>query len=156
MELQCGKRFVMTDGDNEDFSYLCSRLDENLDELVGTKFQRKQYEQFNTREAIHDVILIYDGNRPIGCGSFKHYDQETMEIKRVFVEKEFRGQGLSKELLSRLEEKAKSKGYKYAVLETGKPLVAAMKLYKSIGYKVVPNYGPYKEMPNSICMEKEL
>ena len=47
-------------------------------------------------------------------------------------------------------------GYKYLILESGEPLVAAMALYKKLGYKVIPNYGQYKDMPESICMRKDL
>lgn len=46
--------------------------------------------------------------------------------------------------------------YRYLILESGEPLVAAMALYRQIGYKVIPNYGQYKDMPDSICMKKEL
>lgn len=28
--------------------------------------------------------------------------------------------------------------------------------YRKIGYKVIPNYGQYKDMPESVCMRKEL
>ena len=55
-----------------------------------------------------------------------------------------------------LEERAKNKGYKYLILESGEPLAAAMSLYRKIGYKVIPNYGQYKDMPDSVCMKKEL
>ncbi len=55
-----------------------------------------------------------------------------------------------------LENVAKEKGYRYLILESGEPLVAAMALYRKIGYKVIPNYGQYKDMPNSICMKKRL
>jgi GNAT superfamily N-acetyltransferase len=40
-------------------------------------------------------------------------------MKRIFVKKEHRRQGLSKLILDKLEEKAKACGYQYAVLETG-------------------------------------
>ena len=35
-------------------------------------------------------------------------------------------------------------------------LVVAMALYKKIVYKVISNYGPYKDMPDSVCMKKKL
>ena len=54
------------------------------------------------------------------------------------------------------ENEAKQKGYKYFILESGEPLVAAMGLYRKIGYEVIPNYGQYKDMPDSICMKKKL
>lgn len=42
------------------------------------------------------------------------------------------------------------------LLESGELLTAAMGLYRSIGYAVIPNYGEYKCMKDSICMGKEL
>ena len=48
------------------------------------------------------------------------------------------------------------KGFKYFILESGEPLVSAMALYRKIGYKVIPNYGQYVNMEESICMKKKL
>lgn len=100
--------FVYTDGENSDFIALCRMLDDNLNELVGGEVQRKQYIQYNTLEHIHDVILIYDGSLPVACGSFKHYADGIAEVKRVFVQKEYRGKGISKQLMSALEDMAKA------------------------------------------------
>ncbi len=55
-----------------------------------------------------------------------------------------------------LEEKGQSEGYIYFILESGEPLVAAMELYRSIGYEIIPNYGQYKDMPDSVCMRKKI
>ena len=38
----------------------------------------------------------------------------------------------------------------------GESLVAAMALYRKLGYEVIPNYGPYKDMQDSVCMKKKL
>ena len=46
-----------------------------------------------------------------------------------------------------LENIAREKGYNCLILESGAPLVAAMALYGKIRYKVIPNYGQYKDMP---------
>lgn len=77
-------------------------------------------------------------------------------MKRVFIKKEYRGQGISNQLMELLETKAKEKGFQYLILESGEPLTAAMALYRKIGYTVIPNYGPYKDMPDSVCMRKKL
>lgn len=148
--------FQKTDGNNPDFIELCKALDENLDEIVGGRFQRSQYVQYNTLESIHDVIIIYKDGVPAGAGSYKFYDEETVEMKRIFIMKDYRGLGLGKELLLRLEADARIKGYRYGVLETGEPLVAASALYKKNGYKVIPNYGQYRDMTDSVCMQKRL
>ena len=75
---------------------------------------------------------------------------------RVFIKKSYRGKGVSKQIMELLETRAKQKGYKYFILESGEPLVAAMGLYRKIGYEVIPKYGQYKDMSDSICMKKKL
>jgi GNAT superfamily N-acetyltransferase len=147
---------VYTDGRNLDFIDLCRQLDDNLDELVGGFEQRKNYVQYNTLDNIHDVVLLYDDEKPCACASFKHYEEGTVEMKRVFICQEYRGKGVSKLLIQTLEALAKERGYRKMILETGKPLIAATKLYLNMGYEIIDNYGQYKNMALSICMSKEL
>lgn len=147
-------RFVHTTGDDTDFAYLCSKLDEELDRLVGAKFQRSQYEQYNHRDNIKDVIVVYMEDKPIGCGGFKMYDEEHAELKRIYSMTH--GIGLGEEIVRRLEALARIQGYRWCLLETGKPLKAACHVYEKLGYKVIPNYGPYVDMPNSICMQRKI
>ena len=149
-------RFEYTDGNSQDFIELCHGLDDFLNELVGGEENRAEYIQYNKLEDIHDVVIAYDGDVPVGSASFKKYDDENAEVKRVFVKKEYRGQGISYELMKMLEERARKKGFKYFILESGEPLVAAMALYRKIGYTVIPNYGQYADMEESVCMKKKL
>lgn len=149
-------KFQYTDGSNPDFIALCHQLDDFLNQLVGGEQNRAQYLPYNTLEDIHHVVLLWDGERAIGCAAFKEYDRERAEVKRVFLCREYRGKGLSRQLLETLEALARQKGYAYLILESGEPLTAAMKLYRSMGYEVIPNYGPYVGMPESVCMEKKL
>lgn len=149
-------RCEYTDGSNPDFAELCRQLDHNLDELVGGFEQRKNYVQYNTLENIHDVILFYDDDKPFACASFKYYEEGVAEMKRVFIRKEYRGQGFAVELVRTLEATAREKGFQKMILETGKPLFAAIKLYQKMGYRIIENYGQYKNMALSICMSKDL
>ena len=148
--------FIYTDGSNSDFVQLCYMLDCYLNEIAGGEGNRSQYIQYNTLDDIKDVVLVYQKDEPIGCASFKYYDDKTAEVKRLFIKKEYRGNGISKQLMELLENRAKEKGYNKLILECGDPLVEAMGLYYSIGFKVIENYGQYKNMPESICMEKTL
>ncbi len=148
--------YKLTDGNNSDFSDLCKLLDDNLDELVGGFVKREKFIQLNSLESIHNVIIAYDGDNPVGCAGFKHFDTETAEVKRVFVRKDYRGKGISKQLFIKLEEQAKECGYNKLILETGYLLTASIGLYKSIGFKIIPNYAQYKDIPESVCMEKTI
>ena len=145
-----------TSGNNQDFVRLCQMLDDNLNELVGGEAQRTEYHQYNHLDHIHDVILIYDNDTPIACGAFKYYEEGVAEVKRVFVRKEFRGQGISKLLMQQIEDKARFQGYDSLILETGKPMKSAIGLYSSIGFQAIDNYGQYKNLPLSICMLKDI
>ena len=149
-------KYVYTDGSDGDFIELCHELDCFLNEIVGGEKNRAAYIPYNKLDSIHDVIVVYNEDTPIGCASFKKYDDTHAEVKRVFIKEEYRGRGISRCLMEKLEKAAKSKGYRYFILESGEPLISAMALYRKIGYTVIPNYGQYKDMPDSVCMMKEL
>lgn len=149
-------RYIYTNGCDKDFITLCHALDDFLNKLVGGEKNRSHYIPYNILEDIHDVIIAYDKDKAVGCASFKKYDKECAEVKRVFIDEEYRGKGIARELMKRLEILAKDKGYHYFILESGEPLIAAMKLYDAMGFKIISNYGPYINMPESICMKKVL
>lgn len=148
--------FKNTNGEDPDFALLCSRLDCALDEIVGKYIQRSQYDQYNQRDSIHDVIVVYREGKPVACGAFKMYDEDHAELKRIFTEPSCRNMGIGAELLRRLEAKAKIKGYRWCILETGNLLETACHLYKKAGYYIITNYGQYADMPDSICMERKI
>ena len=147
---------VFTDGEDKRFNELCKELDSFLNNEVGSEKQEEQYNQFNSTSYIHDAVIIVDRDQPIACGAFKKYDDESAEIKRVFVKEGCRKLGLGTQIISLLQDKAEEKGYKRLVLETGKPLKAAQNMYLKFGFKIIPNYGQYKDMSESVCMEKIL
>lgn len=145
---------VKTEGNNIDFIKLIKLLDDNLKERYGEL--QKQYEKHNKVDYINDVIIIYKDKFPVACGAFKKHDIDTIELKRIFVVKEYRRQGLSKLIISKLEELARNREYKYALLETGINQHEAINLYKNSGYYVIQNYEPYIGNKNSVCMKKTL
>ncbi|AEV30067.1 acetyltransferase [Sphaerochaeta pleomorpha str. Grapes] len=144
----------IVDTADPDFLYLVTLLDRELDKSCQQAHQL--CEQYNQLDAILVVVLIYQEKIPVACGAFKQFDSNTVEIKRVFVKEEYRGLGLSKLLLAELERIGKEEGYSFAVLETGKHLHSARGLYAHRNYRVIPNYGPYRQIESSICMKKEL
>lgn len=148
--------FIYSDGNDVRFIDLCHELDDFLNDIVGQEKQSANYNQYNMLSDIHDVVLVMDNGQAVGCGSFKRYNHKVAEIKRVFVKKEYRRKGLAKQIMQSLEQKARETGYSKLILETGKLLKEAVKLYSGIGYKIIENYGQYVNMPESICMAKFL
>jgi GNAT superfamily N-acetyltransferase len=148
--------YVLTNGVNDDFAALCALLEESLEKAVGAVVQRAKYAPLNTLERIRDAVVVYDGSLPVACGALRPYADGVAEVKRVFVRPEYRGRGISKQLMILLENRAREQGDTTLILETNPLLVPAMALYKGLGYTVMDNYGPYKDMPESVCMKKQL
>ena len=143
-----------TTANDEDFQVLVKKLDHELwNEL---KEDQSTYDQYNKVPDIPTAVVAYNGTAPVACGCYKEFDKETEEIKRMFVQKEHRGKGLSKKILLELERLAKENNYRYAVLETSIHYTTARNLYTSNSYTVIPNYGHYADLPESVCMKKEL
>lgn len=149
-------RLVHTNGGDPDFVLLCQKLEEELNRLAGGAERRAAFNPHNQLEDIQDVVIAYEGGIPIGAAGLKRYEADCAEVKRVFVRPESRGRGISRQLLNRLEQVARERGYRCLRLESTAALKAAMGLYHSMGYQIIPNYGPYREIPISICMEKLL
>ena len=59
-------------------------------------------------------------------------------------------------LVSLLIEWAVELGYRRMILETGELLAESCAVYRKLGFQVIPNYGPYADMPESLCMAKDL
>ena len=143
-----------TTSENKDFRELITLLDGDLNYRYGT--EQAVYDQYNIIEAIDTVVVAYLNNIPAGCGCFKIYDSDTIEIKRMFVKSEIRGKGISKLILKELENWGIEKGFSNAILETGIKQMEAIGLYVHSGYHKIENFGPYAGMPDSICMKKLL
>lgn len=78
------------------------------------------------------------------------------EIKRMWVVPAARGRGLSRRLLSALEEHAAARGIATIRLETGIHNTEALGLYRRTGYTERDAFPPYDPDPLSIFMEKHL
>jgi GNAT superfamily N-acetyltransferase len=74
----------------------------------------------------------------------------------MYTNPEKRKLGLASQMLHELELWAKESGYGKCVLETGKKQPEAIALYEKNGYRMIPNYGQYIGVENSVCFEKKL
>lgn len=142
-----------TTGRDPEFIALTKRLDAELRAQYGEA--QAQYAPYNIVETETAVVATVDGVA-VGCGCFKRYDDEAIELKRMFVDPAARGAGVGRAIVGELERWAIEQGYRAAVLETGVEQHAAIALYERRGYARIPLYGPYVGMELSICMRKQL
>nr|WP_321452236.1 GNAT family N-acetyltransferase [uncultured Carboxylicivirga sp.] len=114
------------------------------------------YAQFNKTDEIKHVVVIFNNERAVACGALKQYDEQTMEVKRMFTQATERGNGFASLVLQELEIWAAQLGYSKCILETGIRQPEAIALYNKNGYSLIPNYGQYKTVEDSRCFEKRV
>ena len=147
-------RITRTDSENQDFIDLVKDLDAEMAIRDGEDYSF--YAQFNKIDTIKYAVVAYENERPVGCGAIKEYAPGTVEIKRMYTSPDSRGKGIAGRILCELEAWADELGYETCILETGKRLPEAVRLYQKNGYNLIPNYGQYAQIEDSVCFEKHL
>ena len=147
-------QLIRTNSENKDFQQLVAQLDADL--RIRDGIENNFYAQFNKIDAIKFVIVAFENDIAVGCGAIKEYSNDTMEVKRMYVLPNHRAQGIASTILTALEQWAQELNYKKCLLETGKKQPEAIGLYKKSGYTIIPNFGQYALIENSVCFEKML
>ena len=97
------------------------------------------------------VLLARDADgTALGCGMTHALDDDTAEVKRVFVNDAARGKGVAALICSALITQAKADGFTRIVLDTSKSLHAAQRLYLRLGFTPC---SPYQPIPDDVLPE---
>lgn len=145
---------LRTDSDDADFRALVALLDADLRIRDGA--EHSFYAQFNKIDKIRQVVVAYQNEKAVGCGAFREYEPGVAEIKRMYVREEMRGRGIAGKILAELENWAKHLNFSEYILETGRKQPEAIGLYKKYGYQIMPSYGQYLNVENSVCLRKSV
>lgn len=103
-----------------------------------------------------EILVAWDASkRAVGCVGLRPLDDETSEMKRLFIVPEARAFGLGKSLTIAVIEAAKARGYSSLRLDTLSTMTTAASLYERIGFRRIdPYYAPTP--PDTIFMELSL
>lgn len=145
---------LRTNTSNSHFKGLVALLDADLAKRDGK--DNAFYAQFNGIDQLKHCIVYFKDKEAVGCGAIKPFNDQSMEIKRMYVAPSMRGNGIASILLAELEKWTKELGYECCVLETGLRQPEAIALYTKNNYKITANYPPYIGVDNSVCFKKYL
>lgn len=81
------------------------------------------------------VLLIWKEGKVVGCGAFRRVDNETCEMKRVYVRPVERGHQLGEKLVTKLMQHAKESGYQRMCLDVLADFETARHLYGRLGFE---------------------
>ena len=144
---------IRTNSQNSAFKELVQLL--NLD-LAKRDGEAHPLSQFNSITNLKHVVLALKNNKAIGCGAISKHDSNSMEIKRMYVSPESRGQRIGENILSELENWSRELGNLKCILFMGSKQPEASKLYQRNGYSLIQKYGKLKDIPDSQCLAKDL
>jgi len=85
------------------------------------------------------LLALADG-KPAGLGGVRHLDTDVAEVKSMYVAPAYRGTGLGRRILDRLDAIALEHGCRAVRLDTSDYLTPAVGLYRAAGYREVPAY----------------
>ena len=145
-------RFVTAQ--SADFRALAAQLDAYYFTLVGDI--QLQYAEPNRPENMNALLVAYEDAMPVACGAWKAVDDRTAEIKRIYVQPQYRRRGLATALIRALEEDVLRCGRHKLILETAVDTTSAHELYLSLGYRLRDYYGSPAGADNCMCFQKEI
>lgn len=80
------------------------------------------------------------------------HEKPIAEMKRVYVNPLYRGQGIASLLVDAMESKLKALGYRDLFLETGVFQEKAITLYEKLGYARTEAFGDYRQAPDPLSV----
>ncbi len=102
-----------------------------------------------------EILVAVESDKVIGMVAYHRHSSRRCEMKRLYVRPEVRGTHLGEMLVKEIVEHAKRAGYCEIVLDTIRPLQAAISLYKKCGFQECEAY--YENpMHDVIYMKKAL
>jgi ribosomal protein S18 acetylase RimI-like enzyme len=101
------------------------------------------------------VIIARCNGAPCGCVALRRIDERTCEMKRLYVRPGNRGLRVGAELVTRIIEIARARGYEAMRLDTLPSMASAVSLYRSFGFQEIDPY-IFNPIPGALFMEKRL
>ena len=95
------------------------------------------------------LVAMHHG-QVIGTGAIRYLDDDTAELKRLWLLEAYHGQGIGYRLVQTLLRFAQAAGYKRIRLLTDRRQDRAMHFYQRLGFQLIPCPG---DDPNDVCMD---
>ena len=130
-------------------------MSRNLDAALGNYFE--ELASLSTKYGGAEGYLLFaqKNRRAIGCVAFRYESEGIVEMKRLYVDAEARGQKVGEQLCLRLIQIAQKRGFQKMRLDTHPSMKSAQKLYQVLGFYEIGRYND-NPIPGIRFFEKKL
>lgn len=131
--------------------------DESFKKYLDIQNYDEELRHLETKYGLPDgrLYLIYCDEKLAGCIGLRKIDNQTCEMKRLYIRPEFRGKKLGSILVEKIITDANEIGYSYMLLDTLPFLQRAIHMYKKFGFYEIESYND-SPMDTSIYMKLDL
>lgn len=134
---------VFSNEKDERFLKLVEELDLGYYKRIGEDLN--QYAEYNEFKTPHIVALLLDSGEAVACASYRIFNDDSVEFKRVFVKPDYRKRQIGYSLIKKLEDRAMEDNFKHSYIITGKNNTPAIRLYEKLNYYIIPKFGQFKD-----------
>ncbi len=151
-------------GEREEISILFSEYtnmlianDESFKKYLDIQNYDEEISHLESKYGMPDgrLYLVYCDRELAGCIGLRKIDNQSCEMKRLYVRPEFRGKKLGNILVEKIIADAREIGYSYMLLDTLPFLQSAICMYKKFGFYEIEGYNN-SPMDTSIFMKLDL
>ena len=101
------------------------------------------------------LLLATRNDETLGCVALRAIDGETCEMKRLYVRPSARGGALGRRLVESVRAQARDAGYIRMYLDTLPSMIAAIGLYRGLGFREIPAY-THNPVPGALFLGLDL
>ena len=119
------------------FDFTCTCFEE-----LGKKFEQSGRHSFynDIGNEFEVFFCLVDQEKVIGTVALKKVDDYTVELKAMYLDRDYRGKGLGRRLMDKAVDEAKRLGFKSIVLDSMSSYKDALRLYEKTGFKMTERY----------------
>lgn len=102
-----------------------------------------------------ELWLLENGGNWVGCAALRQLDAKTCELKRMYIQPTYRGQGWADVMMEIALTTAWKLSYEWMKLDSLRRLTPALKLYQRYGFTEIEPYN-YNPEADVVYFEKRL
>ena len=109
---------------------------------LGKKFEPdgRHYFYNDISGSFEVFFCLVDQEMVVGTVALKKIDEKNVELKALYLHKDYRGKGLGSLLMSVSINEAKSRGFKMILLDSMLKYEDALRLYEKFGFEKIDRY----------------